>query len=147
MTNGEAVTWIINIAADIGKIEHQDLWHYEQALSEIRDMLESAQREFNQAQSRNQPSDCISRQAALRGFAKHSDGWCYINALPSAQPDLAQLLAYECGKASAQPEIIRCKDCKYYQQDHLFKVGFCDGRKRNNDDFCSRAERRTDEAD
>ena len=48
---------------------------------------------------------------------------------------------------SAEPEIIRCKDCKYYQQDHLFKVGFCDGRKRNNDDFCSRAERRTDETD
>ena len=48
---------------------------------------------------------------------------------------------------SAEPEIIRCKDCKYYQQDHLFKVGFCDGRQRNNDDFCSRAERRTDETD
>ena len=49
-------------------------------------------------------NDLISRQAALRGFAKHSDGWCYINALPSVQPDFARLLAYECGKASAQPE-------------------------------------------
>ena len=27
-----------------------------------------------------------------------------IEQLPSVQPDLAQLLAYECGKASAQPE-------------------------------------------
>lgn len=45
MTNNEAVNWIINIAADIGKIEHQDLWHYEQALSEIREMLETAQPE------------------------------------------------------------------------------------------------------
>lgn len=43
MTNGEAVNWIINISADIGKVEHKDLWHYEQALSEIRDMLESTQ--------------------------------------------------------------------------------------------------------
>ena len=51
------------------------------------------------------------------------------------------------GLPSAEPEIIRCKDCKYYQQDHLFKVGFCDGRQRNNDDFCSRAERRTDATD
>ena len=40
MTNSEAVNWIINITADIGKAEHRDLWHYEQALSEIREMLE-----------------------------------------------------------------------------------------------------------
>ena len=40
MNNAEAVNWLINITADIGKIEHQDLWHYEQALSEIREMLE-----------------------------------------------------------------------------------------------------------
>ena len=46
MTNGEAINWIINISADIGKAEHCDLWHYEQALSEIRDMLESAQPEI-----------------------------------------------------------------------------------------------------
>ena len=43
MTNGEAVNWIINIMSDIGKAEHQELWHYEQALAEIREMLESTQ--------------------------------------------------------------------------------------------------------
>lgn len=43
MTNAEAVNWLINITADIGKAEHSDLWHYEQALSEIREMLEDAQ--------------------------------------------------------------------------------------------------------
>lgn len=42
MNNAEAVNWLINITADIGKIEHKDLWHYEQALSEIREMLEDA---------------------------------------------------------------------------------------------------------
>ena len=41
MTRGEAVNWLINIMADIGKAEHRELWHYEQALSEIRDMLQS----------------------------------------------------------------------------------------------------------
>lgn len=41
MTNAEAVNWLINITADIGKIEHQELWHYEQALTEIREMLET----------------------------------------------------------------------------------------------------------
>ena len=45
MTNGEAINWIINISADIGKAEHRDLWHYEQALYEIREMLESEQPE------------------------------------------------------------------------------------------------------
>ena len=43
MDNREAVNWLINISADIGKAEHSDLWHYEQALAEIKDMLESAQ--------------------------------------------------------------------------------------------------------
>lgn len=41
MTKGEAVNWLINIMADIGKAEHSELWHYEQALSEIREILES----------------------------------------------------------------------------------------------------------
>ena len=45
MTKDEAINWIINISADIGKAEHRDLWHYEQALSEIREMLETAQPE------------------------------------------------------------------------------------------------------
>lgn len=52
MTNSEAVNWIINISADIGKAEHRDLWHYEQALSEIREMLESAQPEPNESAKR-----------------------------------------------------------------------------------------------
>lgn len=40
MTNKEAVNWIINLMADIGKAEHSELWHYEQALKEIKEMLE-----------------------------------------------------------------------------------------------------------
>lgn len=31
--------------------------------------------------------DFISRQEALKGFAEHSDGWCYINALPPVEPE------------------------------------------------------------
>ena len=89
MTNKEAVNWLINITADIGKAEHRDLWHYEQALSEIREMLESV-----------------------------------------------------------QPEIIRCKDCKYYRE-----YGYVNGKPKylprcgfsqiyvDADDFCNMAER------
>ena len=91
MTNKEAVNWLINITADIGKTEHRDLWHYEQALTEIKDMLESE-----------------------------------------------------------QPEIVRCGECKHYKIDHPKANGFhCCYRCHNifpmkEDDFCSRAERRTD---
>jgi len=40
MTREEAVIWIINLSADLGKIEHQSLWFYDQALDEIRELLE-----------------------------------------------------------------------------------------------------------
>lgn len=46
---------------------------------------------------------------------------------------------------SAQPEIIRCKDCK-----HLFDDNKCPLRTwwtHTEEDFCSYAERKTDEAD
>lgn len=40
MTREEAVNWLINIMSDIGKAQHRDLWHYEQAVAEIKKMLE-----------------------------------------------------------------------------------------------------------
>ena len=45
MTNKEAVIWLTSISADICKAEHRDLWQYEQALSEIKEMLETSQPE------------------------------------------------------------------------------------------------------
>lgn len=94
-------------------------------------------------------SDQIYRQAAIDTLADmycksdddgyvwiiRSDAWARLDALPSAQP-----------------EIIRCKDCKHYQfaDNRAFGMpvkmcewfGFEDV---DDDDFCSRAERRTDE--
>ena len=75
-------------------------------------------------------ADLIDRQAAI----DIASGFCHPANIAK---EIAEL-------PSAQPEIIRCKDCKHYQEDHLFRIGFCDGRQRNNDDFCSRAERRED---
>lgn len=46
MNNREAVNWLNNILADIGKSEHNDLWHYEQALTEIKDMFEPTRPEI-----------------------------------------------------------------------------------------------------
>ena len=47
---------------------------------------------------------------------------------------------------SAQPEIIRCKDCKHYLCPH--GCGHIDGMVTSREDgFCSHAERRTDGSD
>lgn len=94
-------------------------------------------------------NDLISRQAAIDAI----------------EPTLKSILQGNSFKAinvidkirdlpSVQTEIIRCKDCKHYQfaDNRAFGMpvkmckwfGFEDV---DDDDFCSRAERRTDEAD
>ena len=73
--------------------------------------------------------DLISRQEALKGFAEHSDGWCYINALPPAEP----------------AEIIRCKDCKWFRKAGCAILIQDELDEPEEDDFCSFAERRTDD--
>ena len=49
-----------------------------------------------------------------------------------------------CNLPSAQPEIIRCKDCKQFRRWIDTDICFCDitESERTEDDFCSRAERR-----
>ena len=58
---------------------------------------------------------------------------------------------------SAQPEIIRCKDCKHFEYDHPYIIqgvpvlghevcgAWGDGCKTNENGYCFLAERRTDE--
>lgn len=47
---------------------------------------------------------------------------------------------------STQPEIIRCKDCKYWEHDAIFPDGWCRVIQQGNPEwFCADAERRTDE--
>ena len=79
-------------------------------------------------------SDCISRQAAIdalknrwkktRNYEGNGDDIAeecelYLKQVPSAQLDLSGYssrlwkAAYERGKAEAQDEIVRCKDCKF----------------------------------
>ena len=40
MTRAETIKWLSNLKMDIGKTQHQELWHYEQALDEIIKVLE-----------------------------------------------------------------------------------------------------------
>ena len=40
MTRQEAIEWLYNLKKDIGEMQYQALWHYEQALDEIIQALE-----------------------------------------------------------------------------------------------------------
>ena len=57
----------------------------------------------------------------------------------------AKLLDRIMAKASAQPEIIRCKDCKHRPDEVWFGCPMASSSKWNLDGFCSFAERRTDD--
>ena len=46
---------------------------------------------------------------------------------------------------SAEPEIIRCKDCVLMLEDKIFHRCWCNGREVKPDHFCGYAERRQDE--
>ena len=96
---------------------------------------------------RKQCQEAISRQAAINAadniierdtsgnndVVKAMTAWkMYVEALPSVQP-----------------EIIHCLDCRYMHEDTIFGQCWCNKTsgcsKVNKDDFCSKAERRTDE--
>ena len=94
-------------------------------------------------------TDCISRQQALalekelmvneRGYEKYNHG------LNSYRTKLMSL-------PSAEPDVIRCKDCKYLKHDTIFNQAWCSypnpkGTLMVFDDsseYCSRAEREFD---
>jgi hypothetical protein len=115
-------------------------------------------------------NDLINRQAAIDAHYeycnKHPDAgfpvWSLkiLEDLPSAQPEV--LACGEC-ELIAQPEIIRCKGCKHQVKewrtdkrlkDNGYMVCGCDvvgdacgywALLGQDDDYCSMAERRTDE--
>ena len=87
-------------------------------------------------------SDLIDRQAAIKavydlpncynGYSDTYDKACIIGLLEELP--------------SAQPEIIRCKECKHWEYDVIFVDGWCRGKQQGNPEwFCADAERRTDE--
>lgn len=92
-------------------------------------------------------SDLIDRQAAIDAVSN----WLYDG---DDKRSVDQLLSE---LPSAQPEIIRCKDCKYFEYDHFENVGgipiivaheICkrwgNGVKTNENGFCFLADRRED---
>lgn len=78
--------------------------------------------------------DTISRQDAINAIENTE---CEL--LPEEWDELTDAIM---GVPSAQPEIIRCKDCKWKMGAEC--IEFAEVRP-FPDDFCSRAERRTDD--
>ncbi len=96
----------------------------------------------------NKNNDTISRQSAIQAAECIVDHHAITpyQTMRSAMDHLQRILR---GMPSAQPEIIRCKDCKYSEHWYRDKcrcflwaesgIGVFD------DGFCNYAERRTDE--
>ena len=88
--------------------------------------------------------DLISRQAAIDALDNIK-----IPRNASWYPYYQQALIVMSRLPSAQPEIIRCKDCKFYSpMNRETKTGICNLTMRQNfgdNWFCAGAERRTDD--
>ena len=87
-------------------------------------------------------SDLISRQAAIDELDKGAWGVEWDKTLAKTMIE---------SLPSAQPEIIRCKDCRYYQDNNdgypHINCKWDANETPDEDDFCSGAERRTDGRD
>lgn len=142
MTNQEAIKRIKEHIA-IHKYRESHAIHIVEALEMAISALKAQDLQPNLQPSCNQlATDCISRKAAIDAvdellqIATHEEK----HKLSMLRRVLKDALP------SAQPEIIRCKDCKHYNPMYTYREYYCpkgiEGVFEN--DFCSRAERRTD---
>ena len=91
-------------------------------------------------------SDCISRQAAIEAAIEGADEWGggYSDSRDEAITNAIDKVP------SVQTNIIRCKDCKYWdttwESDYAPNYHFCPmlGMMREGDFYCADAERRAD---
>ena len=94
-------------------------------------------------------SDLISRQAAIE-YLMTNMNWYDEDGYESDDDYKRECITDLInGVPSAQPEIIRCKDCRYYQDNNdgypHINCKWDANETPDADDFCSGAERRTDE--
>lgn len=92
-------------------------------------------------------NDLISRQAAIDALKRDE---AYDEDIPNRADGVRDAIITIMGLPSAQPEIIRCKDCKYmtehYDTDGNAPYWICSewDSGTDYDGFCHYAERRTD---
>ena len=94
----------------------------------------------------------------LKGLGQSLDDYCELNDEGKTAFGMAitalELFGNSEKLTSAQPEIIRCKDCKWYgraDKRRFYRGTDCLNHRIDtivpDKDYCSRAERRTDETD
>lgn len=89
-------------------------------------------------------SDCISRQAAIDALVKPKVIDVYDHYWDGRNTQYKNDVDAIADLPSAQPEVIRCKDCRRYMYPH--GCNHIDGMTTAQEDgYCSYAERRTDE--
>ena len=95
-------------------------------------------------------TDCISRKAAIDASCKDWCGCkyddCPHNVKEYKYCDGCDTVVILENLPSAQPELIRCKDCKWWRSDHTCQEHSLVSPMLAND-FCSRAEEREGEAE
>lgn len=171
MKKAEAISIL---ATSVRPREAKDRARYDEAVKMAIEALKSSEQTVESAQN-VQDEDLISKLSEIRSEYNcfDEDGEPQYRALSEAIRILSQLAdgdtisrqaaidcvtydvehTIECLKAlsSAQPDIIRCKDCKYWREHKYAKetkryIPFCgfNAIYTKADDFCSKAERRTE---
>ena len=133
---------------------------------EALEILPSAQPATNCSEIPNGSDDTISRRAAIDALWKalyEYEDETEKQFLESEELDVGEWIGHRIfvqnmndidrqtilNLPSAQPEIIRCKECKYHTYDNIYGFHWCNrmlGTFRVGlEDYCSFAKRRTDE--
>lgn len=109
--------------------------------------LPSAQPTQNTRVNSNNSLDTISRQAAIDAMAKFVPYAIDDDVTRAYTDGLTDAYNLVCQLPSAQPELIRCKNCKHNQLPATSGNANCEiyYGMTNQDGFCHMAERRTDD--
>lgn len=107
--------------------------------------LPSVQPTSTNAPNTLEPLDCVDRKAVLKRLTDISYNHCKTEG-EAEVIGLAKTMVSV--MPSVQPEIIRCRDCKHGKGDIFDRGWWCELHPSfdvDGDDYCSYAERRTDE--
>lgn len=104
MTNKEAVIWLLNLSDDIGKAEHQSLWHYEQALQEMREMLECEPERKKGKWIYGEDNPGTGRDGWFCSECEHFEMWDYSADMKSAELNLPNFCP-NCGARMTKEDV------------------------------------------
>lgn len=119
------------------------------ALTEWLNELPSAQPDSKETSSTHKALDTISRQAAIDALMEFDKKLRKINwyQYPYTEHEcrgVDEAIVKIANLPSAQPEIVRCKECAYASKDDYTHCPYVTWWN-SKDDFCSKGKRRTDE--